>query len=93
MRIQAITEVNTRKQQNPYLTQNADYVTIGKDASLVSFEECLRTQMQSSQHPAVSRRAEWMATSSIWGYFMTQEASRKSELRLKERAYESMSDL
>ena len=86
MRVQAITEVNTRQQHNPSLTQDADYIMIGKSASLVSFEECLRSQMQNTAHPAVTRRVEWMATSSIWGYLMTQEALQKSETKLKERA-------
>ena len=93
MRVQAITEVSTWQQQNPYLTQNAEQIMIGKNVPLVSFEECLRSHMQNSQRPVAARRAGWMATSSMQSYFMIQEASRNSESKLQERAYESLPDL
>ena len=93
MRVQAITEVNTRQRQNPYLTQNADYVMIGKNVPLVSFEECLRTHMQNSQRPTAPRRAGWMAMGSVRGFFKTQEMSRNSEPELLKRAYESRPEL
>jgi len=86
MRVQAITEVNTRQQQNPNLTQNTGYTVIGKSASRVTFEECLKSQMQNASSLVDTRRGEWMATGSIWGYLMTQEALQKSETKPKERA-------
>ena len=86
MRVQAITESNTRQQQNPYLAQDADYLTLGKSATLVSFEECLKSQMQNATNPSVTIRGEWMVTSSMWGYFMAQEVANKSETKLKESA-------
>ena len=86
MRIQAITETNTRQKQNPYLAQDIDHMTLGKSAALVSFEECLKSQMQNATNPSVTGRGEWMVTSSMWGYFMAQEVANKSETKLKENA-------
>ena len=86
MRVQAITEVHTRHQHNPYLAQYADYTTIGKSAALVSFEECLRSQIQNASKPSVTPSGEWVAMSSLLGYFLVQEAAYKSEIKPKERA-------
>jgi len=86
MRIQSTTEVNTRQQHNPFLSYNAGSLAAGKSASIISFQECLRAQMQNAVTPANTRKAELMATSSIWGYFVTQGASAKQEIKFKERA-------
>jgi len=85
MRIQSTTEVSTRQQHNPFLSLSAGSVMVGKSASIVSFEECLKAQMQNAATPAMTRKAELMATGSIWGYFI-QGASAKQELKIKERA-------
>ena len=92
MRVQSIAEVNTRQQQNPFLTRKVGHSSADKSASLVSFEECLRTHIQHDEAPA-TRKAEWFATSSVWGYFMAQGASAKPEIRLKGRAYANLPDL
>ena len=86
MRVQAIAEVNTRQQQNPHLAHDADYITLGKSANLVSFEECLRSQMQNATSPSVTIKGEWMVTSSLLGYFLAQEVANKPGTKLKEDA-------
>ena len=93
MRIQNVTEVSTNQHQNPQTIPGTDTMTGSNSATLVSFEECLRSQLQSAAKPAVTHNAEWMATSSIWGYFMPNGASNRLELRPKERAYASLSDM
>lgn len=85
MRIQSVTEVNTWKQKNPFISQSSGWESAGKSASYISFEECLKAQFQNAVTPAPTRNAEWMATSSIWGYFATQGASAKQEIKPKER--------
>ena len=86
MRIKSITEVDTWQQKNPFSSQSAGLEQAGKSASLISFEECLKAQFQSAVPLAPTRNAEWMATSSIWGYFTSQGASAKQEIKPKERA-------
>jgi len=93
MRVQSTAEVNTRQQQNPFLTRNVGHNAADKSASLVSFEECLKTQIKDAAAPAMTRKAELTATGSIWGYYMTQGASAKPEIRLKGRAYAYLPDL
>jgi len=95
MRIQSVTEVNTNLQQNPYISQRADLATIGKNASLDSFKECLRSQIQDSRVPAVTRRAEMAAAGALWNCIIPQRASSrpKPEMKHKIRAYTSPSDL
>ena len=93
MRIQSVKEVSTQQQPNPFSLQKVDSATAGKNASLSSFKECLRTQILDSRNPAATRNAESAAVSSLWNYFIPQRASVKPELRLKPRIYLSLSDL
>ena len=93
MRIQSITEVNTNLQPNPFFAQSAGSASTGKSASRLSFEDCLRSQIQESRTIAVTRNAEWHAGSLLMGYYLLPGASSKPELKLRARAYESPSDL
>ena len=93
MRIQSITDVNTQQQPNPFSTQKADSITAGKNASLVSFKECLRSQMQDVKAPAATRKAELSAVSYLWSYIRPQRVSHKPEVKAKTSAYAPLSDL
>ena len=98
MRIQSIKEVNTQQQQNPFFMQIAGSGTDGHSASLVSFKECLRAQLQDVKSPEVTRKAESVTASSLWNFLMPREVAKKSvtqkpEMKPKARAYLSLSDL
>jgi len=93
MRVQAITAVNTQQQPNPFFMQSASNATAGKISSLISFEECLKSQIQNNRAPAMTQKAEVLAVSSLSGYLVPQSLLQKPELKPKARAYASLSDL
>ena len=93
MRIQSIAEANTQQQQNPFLTQKTDSETAGKSVSIVSFKECLRSQILDFKAPAATRKAELVAASPLWSYLTSMGASPRPELKLKERASAPLSDI
>ena len=95
MRIQHVTDVNTNHQQNPYITKKADAETLGKNASLGSFKECLRSYVQDPRAPAVTQKAEMMAAGALWNGLITQRTSLRSkpEMKQKIRVYTSLPDL
>jgi len=92
MRIQSIAESNTQQQPNPFVIQNSGDVFTGRSASQISFEECLRAQIRDIANPVVTRGAEGLAISSLWGYIMQQGITQKSELKIRARTYEPWSD-
>ena len=93
MRIQSISEVNTNLQPNPFITQNTDSALAGRQASLISFEECLRAQIQDYKAPQMTKKAEMQAMNFSWGYHLPQGSQLKPDLKLRARAYESPSDM
>ena len=93
MRIESVKEVNTQQQQYPFFVPKVGSVTAGHSASLVSFKECLRTQIQDTKVPAVTRNAELVTASSLWNFLVPRGATQKPETRLKARAYLPLSDL
>jgi len=92
MRIQPVTEVITRQQQYPNAIRKTDSAIGGGSASLVSFEECLKSQLMDTGSPAVTRRAEVQVAGAQWGYYMHQVIPFRSELKLKTRSNDSLSD-
>ena len=92
MRIQAVTEISTNQQQNPHIIRSAGAIAAGKSASAISFEECLKSQIQETRTSNATRNAEWHAVSSFWGYSMPQGAPIKPDLKQTARAYEIQSD-
>jgi len=92
MRVQSITEVNTQQQPNPFFVQSASSATAGKITSLVSFEECLKSQIQNNRAPAMTKNAETLAVSSLSGYVMPHRLLHRPDLKPKARAYAPLSD-
>ena len=93
MRIQSIKEVNTQQQENPFLVQKVGSVAAGESASLVSFKECLRLQIQDIKAPVDTQKAELVAASTLWNYMIPRAASPRPGMKPKARAYLSLSDL
>ncbi|MCL2462490.1 MAG: hypothetical protein FWF44_07485 [Defluviitaleaceae bacterium] len=94
MRIEAITKINTSKQYNPGVSKPAGILTAGKSAPLVSFEECLRAQIQDVRSQAKTCEMEGQAAKLFGGFQMISPGIPfKTELRLRARGYEPMSDL
>ena len=86
MRIQSVTEVSTNLPPNPYILQYSGQLTAGKSASLKSFKDCFISQIQELRAPAMTRDAEGLALSSVWGFYMPQWAPLKPEMKYKARA-------
>jgi len=72
--------------------QYTGYATTGKSASLISFQECLKSQVQATGGLAMTRKAEQQAVGSIWGYYLPQWMPNKPELRNRARALKSPSE-
>ena len=93
MRIKSVTEISTNQQPNSNLLFNAGITETGKSSSLTSFEECLKSQIQDVGASAMTRKAEMLAVSSIWGYYMPHMVSLRPELKHRASDVESQSDL
>ena len=93
MRIQSVLEANTQQQSNPFFVQNADSIADGKSASLISFKECLRSQIQDVKAPATTRKAELAAVSYLCNYLAPQRVSPRHDLKQKAREYVPLSKL
>ena len=93
MRVQSITQVNTKQQQNPYIMQNTGAMITGKSASLTSFEECLNSQIQDLRALKTTRNAEWQKGNILLGFHFSQGMSLRPELKTRARADKSLSDL
>ena len=91
MRIQSITEANTNQQFNPQTIHNDEYKLTWKSASLTSFKDYLKSQIQDDGGSARVGNNEYQAASAVWGLCMLQLPIRP-ELKLRARAYDSMSD-
>ena len=92
MRIQSITEANTNQQFNPYAIQKTDFTNNEKSASLTSFKDYLKSQIQDDGGLARSGDTDNESVVAVWGYYMPQWVPTKPELKLRTRAYDSMSD-
>jgi len=92
MRIQAITEVNTNLQPNPYSSRSSGSGTTGKSISHISFAECLRTQIQENKTLAINSHAQWQAGSLLMGFYMLPGVTFRPEQKIKASAYDSPSD-
>ena len=92
MRVQSIAEANINQHYHQSIMNKAGYEISGKSASLMSFKDCLKSQIRDDSDPAMIRTAESEAIGSVWGYYMPQQVTLNPELRLRARAYESLSE-
>ena len=92
MRIQSIYEVNTHQQHNPFYIQYAENSMIGKNTSLISFEDCLKTQFQKAKTPAKPQREKGQAYSVPDENYLPLGLSTGSVLLLRTLSYRPLSD-
>ena len=94
MRIQSITETNTQQQYNPHIVQNIGHAQAVNNVSQISFEECLRSQIQDNGVPAMIRKTElWIANVGFDGYNIPQGVSLRPEAKHSLRDYKSLSEV
>ena len=94
MRILAVYETNTNHQKNPFFIQDSTDPSVGKNASLTSFEECLRAQYQNDKSPAKAYKTKekGLAYAPPGGAPLPREGSNSSDMLLMTRAYLPMSE-
>jgi len=86
MRIYSVTGVNTRQRNNPHSILKAGSVTTGRSASQISFEDCLKSQIQDLKALATTYGAEGQAAGFLLGSYIPKEASHRPELKHRARA-------
>jgi len=68
MRIQSVTEVNTRQQQNPFLLQKVGDVTPGKTATGIAFQDYFLSYLTQKNAVKVKQQPEH-AAGLFWGFY------------------------
>ena len=94
MRILAVYETNTNHQKNPFFIQDAADASVGKSASLTSFEECLRAQYQNDKPPAKAYKSKekGLVYTPPGGANIPRGGANGSEIMLMTRAYLPLSE-
>jgi len=86
MRVQSITEVNTRQQQNPFLLQRADLESTRKTATGLAFEAYFNSYLMQKNAAKVQRKPEYQTTGLFWGYYPSLRVQPKPEPTLESNA-------
>ena len=87
MQIQPIYEANTNRQQNPFYIQSVGYPMAEKNASQVSFKDCLKVQIQKEKTPATTAKTESQSYRVDRGYYIRRGLSNESGSLQKASAY------
>ena len=70
MHIQPIYETSTEHRQSPFIFQNVGDPTTENSAAQVSFEDCLKVQIQNVKTPAKTVNMDRQAYRSPRGFYM-----------------------
>ena len=83
MRIQSVTEVNTRQQNNPFLLQKTGQVSNGKTPTGLAFEEYFKSYMTQKSAARVKRQPERHSIGLFWGFYPSLKVQPKPEPTLE----------
>jgi len=83
MRVQSITEVNTRQQQNPFLLQKAGFESTGKTANGLAFEEYFKSYLTQKSAAKVQPKTGNQTPGLFWGFYPSLRVQPKPEPTLE----------
>ena len=83
MRVHSVLEVSAHLQQNQSILQNVGTATTGDIASGASFRDYLSAHFQQLSAPRVTRQAEHLTASLVWGSQPQMKVSPRYEPELK----------
>jgi len=86
MRVQSITEVNTRQQQNPFLLQKTGLVSNSKTATGLAFEDYFNSYLTQKNAAKVTRHPQHQPAGLFWGFYPSLRVQQKPGPTLESNA-------